>query len=497
MFAGTIVASNYIRMAQLLGESFLRHHPTSRFAILVIDDGKVDDSADGIEILRLADLDLPAGQIEMMKTIYDVMEFSTAVKPSLLQTLLHSDGIACYIDPDIYVYAPFDDAVEAAATSGIVLTPHVLTPVPRDGLAVSEQAVMQSGIFNLGFIAVGTSAGPFLDWWMTRLLTDAIVDLDQYLFTDQKWIDWVPALFSHFVSRDPGMNVAWWNIHERDVRIEGGRVEANGVAVRFIHFSGYDPTAPDVLSKHQLSIPRERHAPGTAIRDLADDYGRELITRGHLERRADPYQWSATPAGLRLTPLVRRICRTAAIAQLKNGAAADTGLMPGAFDADGRAFLAWLTEPTHGTAKQPISRVEAGLWESRSDLQQAFPNIDGADAAHFRRWLSVEDDAVTYLGELAPPRRPLATPPTILRRARSLVGRLGRRVPMPLRSRLSRILRGRARCRQLERSVDALRTEVAELTSRQDEALAHIREAVTSTLNDIDQRVAALDRQTP
>lgn len=426
MFAGTIVASNYIRMAQLLGESFLRHHPTSRFAILVIDDGNVDGSAEGIEILRLGDLDLPTGQIEMMKTIYDVMEFSTAVKPSLLRTLLRSDEIACYIDPDIYVYAPFDDAIEAATTSGIVLTPHVLQPVPRDGLAISEQAVMQSGIFNLGFIAVGKSAGSFLDWWMTRLLTDAVVDLDRHLFTDQKWIDWVPALFSHFVSRDPGMNVAWWNIHERDVRIEGERVVVNGVAVRFIHFSGYDPVTPDVLSKHQLSIPRVPHASGTAIRDLADDYGRELIARGHLERRTDPYQWSTTPAGLRLTSTLRRVCRTAAIAQLKNGAAADSGLLPNAFDPDGRAFLAWLKEPTHGTAKHPISRAEASLWESRSDLQNAFPNLNGTGAANFHKWLSVEDDAITHLGELAPPRKQRSAAPTIRRRSRSLIGRLGR-----------------------------------------------------------------------
>lgn len=58
------------------------------------------------------------------------------------------------------------------------------------------------------------------------------------------------------------------------------------------------------------------------------------------------------------------------------------------------------------------------------------------------------------------------------------------------------ILRGPARFKQLERSVEALRNEISELASRQDESLAHIREAATSTLDDIDQRVAALDRRT-
>ena len=38
MRAGTIVASNYLAMAQVLGESFLEHHPDSTFTVLVVDD---------------------------------------------------------------------------------------------------------------------------------------------------------------------------------------------------------------------------------------------------------------------------------------------------------------------------------------------------------------------------------------------------------------------------------------------------------------------------
>ena len=69
-----------------------------------------------------------------MRTIYDVMEFSTAVKPSLLRYLLSSGNAdaenvaACYLDPDIQVFAPFDSQVDAAIEHGIVLTPHVLGP---------------------------------------------------------------------------------------------------------------------------------------------------------------------------------------------------------------------------------------------------------------------------------------------------------------------------------------------------------------------------------
>src|SRR5690606_36316541 len=134
------------------------------------DDGRV-------EVWRLGDLDVPAAELHAMLTMYEVREFSTAVKPPFLAALLARDDVACYIDPDIYVYAPFTDlVVDAARDHDIVLTPHVLEPVPRDGLDVSEQTLQLAGMFNLGFLAVGAGAGPFLEWWGERLRTDAVID---------------------------------------------------------------------------------------------------------------------------------------------------------------------------------------------------------------------------------------------------------------------------------------------------------------------------------
>lgn len=437
MFAGTIVASNYAEMAQVLGESFLRHHPSSRFAILVIDDGVIDDVADGIEILRLADLDLTDREIDLMKTIYDVMEFSTAVKPSLLRTLLRSDEVACYLDPDIFVYSPFDDAIAMVAQHGIVLTPHVLEPIPRDGLAVSERAIRHSGIFNLGFIAVGRTAGPFLDWWAERLLTDAVVDLDDHLFTDQKWVDWVPALFPHHISRDPGLNIAWWNIHERELSRGDSGPMVNGVPVRFVHFSGYDPSRSDVLSKHPDAALRIDFEPDSVVRELADAYGTRLVARGHTERRSGAYQWATTATGLRLTPGVRHLCRSAVLAELRDGSSLDQSRVPSAFGSGSEQLRDWLCEPNGGTARHPLTRLERAVWASRRDLREVFPDIDGSSAEGFRLWLSVEDDAVDELGVLAPPRvpRPTAAAPSPLRSIVGVTARFGRRMVNRVRSR--------------------------------------------------------------
>ena len=129
-----------------------------------------------------------------MATIYDVLELATAVKPWLLQHLLETDDVACYLDPDIEVFGSLDELERLAARALIVLTPHTTTPMPRDGLIPSELTIRQAGVFNLGFIAVSRDATPFLAWWSERLRRECRIAPDEGLFVDQRWIDFVPEL---------------------------------------------------------------------------------------------------------------------------------------------------------------------------------------------------------------------------------------------------------------------------------------------------------------
>src|SRR5664279_819426 len=159
-----------------------------------------------------------------MMLIYDVKELSTAVKPATLLALMRrSSSAVAYFDPDIKFYAPLDDVFEAANASGVALTPHTLRPIPRDGRLLDERTIMHSGMYNLGFICVGSRASSFLIWWHSRLVTDAIVDASNALFTDQRWIDWVPSLFPHVILRDPGLNAAYWNMHDRTLSQRDGK----------------------------------------------------------------------------------------------------------------------------------------------------------------------------------------------------------------------------------------------------------------------------------
>ena len=61
------------------------------------------------------------------------------------------------------------------------------------------------------------------------------------MFTDQRWVDFAPSFFDHFILKDPTYNVAYWNLHERDLEWTDGRYLVNGQPLTFFHFSGFVP----------------------------------------------------------------------------------------------------------------------------------------------------------------------------------------------------------------------------------------------------------------
>ena len=66
---------------------------------------------------------------------------------------------------------------------------------------------------------------------------------------------------------------------------------------------------------------------------------------------------------------------------------------------------------------------------------------------------------------------------------------------MSVMARLSWILRGQARVEQFECSIDELRNQIAELSSKQDAALADVRDSVSAVLDDVDERMTVLDKR--
>lgn len=374
----TIVARNYLAFARVLASSFREHHPGARFVTLVVDapPGAVDDEP--FEVWSLSDLSLDTDEVRTMAGIYSVMEFCTAVKPTLLGALVarNPDAPVVYLDPDIEVYGPLTDVAEPAMDEAMVLTPHVLEPMPRDGRRPNEADILGAGVYNLGFIAVSTGAvaSGFLAFWADRLRRDAVADHERMLFTDQRWVDFV-AMYPHHTCRDITCNVAYWNVWARPVgRDAAGAWTVAGRPLRFFHFSGFDPFRPHVLSAHQGSEPRIRLPEHRELAELCARYGRRLVDAGHEHTRTTPYAWGATDAGLQITTAMRRAYRSAVVEAEAAGATPP----PGPFDDDGgERFADWLTEPVTEGA---VSNLLRGRWESEPGLRVNFPEPLGVHA---------------------------------------------------------------------------------------------------------------------
>ncbi|HTI23086.1 MAG TPA: FkbM family methyltransferase [Kutzneria sp.] len=405
--ACTIVARNYLPAARVLAASYLRQHPAGRFTIMVVDAlaGELTGGTDQLELIGPDVLSVSQLDFRRMATAYSVTELCTAVKPFLLQHLLLTHDVVTYLDPDIEVFAPITEVDELAARHGIVLTPHVLEPMPRDQLRPSEGDIMAAGVFNLGYVTVSRKAAAFLDFWAERLRHDAISSVTEQLFTDQRWVDNVPALFEHTVVRDPGFNLAYWNVYQRELaRTADGTLTANGVPLRFVHFSGYRPEKPWLLSTHFADKPRALLSEYPVLADLCDSYRDKLIAAGYAESlESIPYRWNTTADGTPLSHSLRRAFRTAWVQAERKG----TEVPPTPFDDDPDAFMRWACSPADGAqAGVGMTRWAMSLWEARADLQAAFPDPLGANAEDYRHWC-----VTSGIAEREMPRRAVPTGP--------------------------------------------------------------------------------------
>jgi len=235
----TIIALNYLPQAMALLESTRKIYPDIPFFVLIIDSNTKDIPALASSIVLLpSDLDMPPLWIEQMKMYYDNMELATSLKPFLLKTLLTDEvSTVTFLDPDILLFNELTEAFDSARNFGIVLTPHRLTPSSSLDAGLDETAFLIYGIFNLGFISVGHASKPMLLWWGERLRWYCTKFPNDSVFTDQNWMNFVPAFFVHRVILNPGYNFAPWNIDERPLSLQNGSYFAGNKKLVFIHFS--------------------------------------------------------------------------------------------------------------------------------------------------------------------------------------------------------------------------------------------------------------------
>lgn len=257
-FAFTSIALNYAPKACVLARTLRRHAPTMRLCVVVAEPcegaarAALLESFD--EVIAINELGIEDWRSWIFQ--HDLVEACTAVKGQALVTLLERP--ACrgvfYFDPDIAILSDLGELLAALEQRSILLTPHLSEPEEsRAGIEDNELSALRCGTFNLGFLGVRASAEGvrFARWWRDRLRDFCRADIPSGLFTDQRWADLAPSFFEDLsILRDPGYNVAPWNVSRRPVVGDFERgFTAAGRPLVFFHFSGFDSGANAAMTE--------------------------------------------------------------------------------------------------------------------------------------------------------------------------------------------------------------------------------------------------------
>jgi hypothetical protein len=336
----------YLSRARVLAQTLRAAHPDWAIWALL-----VDAPPPGLDAAAaLADFDhvVPADTLEIpgfpgWMFRHDLVEGCTAVKGAMLCALLDAGqrtGGAervVYLDPDIAVFHPLTDLLRRLDTASIVLTPHQLAPdtEPR-AIIDNELTSLRYGTYNLGFLAVRNDpAGRrFAAWWRQRTHAACYDDVAAGLFTDQKYCDLVPAMFDGVhIERDPGCNVASWNLAQRRLRFTpSGGIAAGGSALKFYHFTKIGGVGDAMTDRYA--------GDNTEVFEIVNWYRRAVAANRIPAADAAPWHYACFEDGV------------------------------------------------------PIPRAARLLWRARADLAASFENPFRTGADSFRAWLAAEHPGI-------------------------------------------------------------------------------------------------------
>lgn len=306
----TVISTNYLAHARVLAKSFLKNHKGFEFYVVFVDEGYEEYLSKNDEFIAISYKDIGLIEPELMGYQYSLLEFATAVKPTVFKHLFKSYGYrdVIFLDPDILVLNELSEILSLLETKSILLTPHTFSPIEGKE-TTSEECLLKAGIYNLGFIALSYNeeVQSFLDWWTSKLEFKCKVDVENGIFVDQKWIDLVPNYFEGcFILKNREFNIAKWNLHERQITYNKEFL-VNQKPIGFFHFSGYSPLKPN-----RLSINSERYANLNDYPDLkllCDEYSKNLLDNDFYEVREKENVFIKLSNGVYITDEIREVIR--------------------------------------------------------------------------------------------------------------------------------------------------------------------------------------------
>lgn len=307
-----IATRTHLSYARTLAESLYKTNLGAELIVLIAELGvnRNEFRAEPFKTLFLEDLD-GLEMIRKMRFYYTAHEFCNSMKAYLHDYLFnHTDYQKwIYLDADIFVLDSLAPLFSQLDEQSILLSAHYLHPL-QDQRAHEESFLRLYGLYNGGFMGIcrDTNSAEFIQWWKKRITFFAFNKISHGQYGEQGWLDFVFLFFKRSgLTRLDGVNVARWNLFERDVR---GNAKlgftTNGTPLLFFHFSAFDIAAEDGGIAVQINeeTTRENHE---AVKELVGIYKQMLIANGHHSQRLLRYDANYFSNGRLIWPLMRKM----------------------------------------------------------------------------------------------------------------------------------------------------------------------------------------------
>jgi hypothetical protein len=314
----TIVTNNYIPLSNILGDSIKQSQPNTDFIVFVIGGFDENIISCNLKYKHISINNIGINNINELAFKYDLTEFCTAIKPICFEYIfeLNYDKVI-YLDPDIYVFSNINHIFAGLDDHPICLAPHIIYPELNYTGYWPQGRILAAGVFNLGFIGLKKNDRTilFITWWKNNLERFCFNERREGLFTDQKWMNFCPIYFPEtLIIRDLGVDVALWNIHEREIVFKN-----NSYYVRkrnsenkdlsplyFFHFSNLKFRNADCFER---LIPFNLEKIPDAI-EIIKFYGKEIIKSDFLLFNNIPnYKYNYFDNGIHINKIHRRFYR--------------------------------------------------------------------------------------------------------------------------------------------------------------------------------------------
>jgi len=205
-----------------------------------------------------------AGGSKWMLDIGETKEQILASRPSFVKFLMkecHYHQVL-HVGADMLFYSAADWVFDAYKEEDTAACPHACAPYPtKPDQRAQDLQVHLTGQLNSDFVLYNAyqATVDFLDWQAARHAEVFGVDLANGYFFDQVWLSFLPYYTNCKIIKDPRLNVAYYNLHERAII----RTDTDAYWVRLtetpnllyqlvcFQFSGFEPVS---LSKYNLNL---------------------------------------------------------------------------------------------------------------------------------------------------------------------------------------------------------------------------------------------------